>query len=492
MTGARRRWLALGVLCAEPARDRHRQHDRQRRAPHAGARPRRRRQRAPVGGRRVHARVRRAAARWPARWAIASGAGARCSSGSPCSAPPRRGAAYAGGVDGLIARPRGDGRRRRVHHARDALAPDQRLHRHPRARDGDRHLGRDRGPRRRARPGASAASCSTTSGGARSSSSTSRSIAIAIVAGTRLIPESRDPVARRIDWTGAALSGVGLVALVWAIIEAPSKGWTSAPVLGAGALAAVALVAFVRLAAPRRGAAARRPPVREPALHRGEQHRSWCCSSPCSGSCSCRRSTCSSSSATRRRPPGVRVLPYAGAMIVFAPLSVDARGAPRHQARRHRGHAAASRPASPSRRRSTTGSGYGRLAIALRAHGRGHGARGRAGDRVDHGLAPARRGRTSARRSTTRPASSAARSASPSSGSIMSSLYARRPARRRPGRRARVARRRRPGRRRRRRRGARGVRPRDVAGVDRRRGRGRARRGHRLALPPGPGGGATR
>jgi EmrB/QacA subfamily drug resistance transporter len=69
--------------------------------------------------------------------------------------------------------------------------------------------------------------------------------AIALVAGRRLIPESRDPVARRVDWTGAALSGAGLVALVWAVIEAPSQGWTSVPVLGAGAFAAVALGAFV-------------------------------------------------------------------------------------------------------------------------------------------------------------------------------------------------------------------------------------------------------
>jgi DHA2 family multidrug resistance protein-like MFS transporter len=69
--------------------------------------------------------------------------------------------------------------------------------------------------------------------------------AIALVAGHRLIPESRDPVTRRLDWTGAALSGAGLVALVWAVIEAPSRGWTSAPVLGAGAGAAIALAAFV-------------------------------------------------------------------------------------------------------------------------------------------------------------------------------------------------------------------------------------------------------
>jgi len=70
-------------------------------------------------------------------------------------------------------------------------------------------------------------------------------VALALVAGSRLIPESRDPVARRIDWLGAALSCAGLVALVWAVIEAPAKGWTAAPVLGAGALAAIALVAFV-------------------------------------------------------------------------------------------------------------------------------------------------------------------------------------------------------------------------------------------------------
>ena len=69
--------------------------------------------------------------------------------------------------------------------------------------------------------------------------------AIALVAGLKLLPESRDPMARRIDWAGAGLSTVGLVAFVWAIIEAPSEGWTSAAVLGAGAVAAVALTAFV-------------------------------------------------------------------------------------------------------------------------------------------------------------------------------------------------------------------------------------------------------
>jgi EmrB/QacA subfamily drug resistance transporter len=69
--------------------------------------------------------------------------------------------------------------------------------------------------------------------------------AIAVAAGSRLIPESRDPVARRLDWTGAALSGAGLVTLVWAIIEAPSRGWMSTPVLGTGALAMITLAAFI-------------------------------------------------------------------------------------------------------------------------------------------------------------------------------------------------------------------------------------------------------
>ena len=70
-------------------------------------------------------------------------------------------------------------------------------------------------------------------------------IVVAVLAGRRLLPESRDPVVRRIDWAGAALSVVGLVALVWAIIEAPVEGWMSAPVLAAAALATAALLAFV-------------------------------------------------------------------------------------------------------------------------------------------------------------------------------------------------------------------------------------------------------
>ncbi|MEO5842489.1 MAG: MFS transporter, partial [Acidimicrobiales bacterium] len=66
----------------------------------------------------------------------------------------------------------------------------------------------------------------------------------AIVAGRMLVPESKDSDAQRVDWFGAALSVVGLVALVSAIIEGPSKGWTSPLALTLFGLAIVSLIAF--------------------------------------------------------------------------------------------------------------------------------------------------------------------------------------------------------------------------------------------------------
>jgi MFS family permease len=69
--------------------------------------------------------------------------------------------------------------------------------------------------------------------------------ATGIVAAVWLVPDTRDPAAPRIDLLGALLSTVGLVTLVWAIIEAPSRGWTSTPVLVGFGVAAVVLAAFV-------------------------------------------------------------------------------------------------------------------------------------------------------------------------------------------------------------------------------------------------------
>ena len=69
--------------------------------------------------------------------------------------------------------------------------------------------------------------------------------AVGIVAGYWLVPESRDPSAPRIDVVGAVLSVIGLVAVVWSIIEAPERGWTNGLVLTGFGVAVVFLTAFV-------------------------------------------------------------------------------------------------------------------------------------------------------------------------------------------------------------------------------------------------------
>jgi EmrB/QacA subfamily drug resistance transporter len=69
-------------------------------------------------------------------------------------------------------------------------------------------------------------------------------VVVAVAAGLWLVPESRDPRGSRLDPIGAVLSVIGLTTLVWAIIEAPGHGWTSASILGAFAAAAAVLGAF--------------------------------------------------------------------------------------------------------------------------------------------------------------------------------------------------------------------------------------------------------
>jgi EmrB/QacA subfamily drug resistance transporter len=69
-------------------------------------------------------------------------------------------------------------------------------------------------------------------------------VAFALVAGFFLMPTSKDPSNARVDVFGAVLSIVGLVSLVYAIIEAPQDGWTSPKILGAFAFAAVVLGVF--------------------------------------------------------------------------------------------------------------------------------------------------------------------------------------------------------------------------------------------------------
>ncbi|MGW2829449.1 MFS transporter [Streptomyces sp. NPDC001286] len=65
-----------------------------------------------------------------------------------------------------------------------------------------------------------------------------------LVCARLLVPESRNPTALRPDPVGAVLSIAGLGLLLWSIIEAPVRGWSSALVLGAGAAGLAVLVCF--------------------------------------------------------------------------------------------------------------------------------------------------------------------------------------------------------------------------------------------------------
>lgn len=70
-------------------------------------------------------------------------------------------------------------------------------------------------------------------------------IAIALIAGLILVPESRDPAPPRIDIPGALLSMLALLTLVYGIIEAPSRGWTNGLVLIAFTLAVALIAGFI-------------------------------------------------------------------------------------------------------------------------------------------------------------------------------------------------------------------------------------------------------
>jgi MFS transporter, DHA2 family, integral membrane protein len=69
-------------------------------------------------------------------------------------------------------------------------------------------------------------------------------VATALVAGKFLVPRSRDPQEARLDPVGAVLSIIGIVALVYGLIEAPGEGWASTPTLVAFGIALVVLTAF--------------------------------------------------------------------------------------------------------------------------------------------------------------------------------------------------------------------------------------------------------
>lgn len=69
--------------------------------------------------------------------------------------------------------------------------------------------------------------------------------AVAVLAGGLIVPSSKDPSAPKLDPLGALLSIVGLVALVYGLIEAPQAGWGSSEILIAFAVAVLTLGLFV-------------------------------------------------------------------------------------------------------------------------------------------------------------------------------------------------------------------------------------------------------
>ena len=70
-------------------------------------------------------------------------------------------------------------------------------------------------------------------------------VLLALIAGAILVPTSKDPNHGRLDPIGALLSVVALVSLLYAIIEAPTKGWGSASTIGGFVLFAAFTVGFV-------------------------------------------------------------------------------------------------------------------------------------------------------------------------------------------------------------------------------------------------------
>jgi EmrB/QacA subfamily drug resistance transporter len=67
---------------------------------------------------------------------------------------------------------------------------------------------------------------------------------VAIVGGILFVPTSRDPSTPRVDILGLILSAVGITTLVYAVIEAPTWGWTNSRTAVGFAVAAAVLAAF--------------------------------------------------------------------------------------------------------------------------------------------------------------------------------------------------------------------------------------------------------
>jgi EmrB/QacA subfamily drug resistance transporter len=71
-------------------------------------------------------------------------------------------------------------------------------------------------------------------------------VALGVLVGLRTIPQSRKPGTGALDVTGAVLSVAALGALLFGVIEGPSRGWAAPEVLGGVVGGVVLLVVFVR------------------------------------------------------------------------------------------------------------------------------------------------------------------------------------------------------------------------------------------------------
>jgi EmrB/QacA subfamily drug resistance transporter len=71
-------------------------------------------------------------------------------------------------------------------------------------------------------------------------------VIVALIGGRYLVPKSKDPEQARLDPGGAVLSTVAIIALVYALIEAPAQGWGSFSTVVAFFVGALVLVVFVR------------------------------------------------------------------------------------------------------------------------------------------------------------------------------------------------------------------------------------------------------
>lgn len=70
-------------------------------------------------------------------------------------------------------------------------------------------------------------------------------VAVALLAGLVLVPESRDPHPRSLDILGAVLSISAVTVLVFSIIEAPVRGWTDGLVIAGFVVGAALMAAFI-------------------------------------------------------------------------------------------------------------------------------------------------------------------------------------------------------------------------------------------------------